>query len=97
MSNPFVKPTNANVDANLKRQYEERDEHYWHEIEALIASQSISVRDVLKNYPAFIRRRELPRLLAHWELFKLIKDLPGSVVELGVYFADQACLRLPKC
>lgn len=86
MSNPFVKPTNANVDANIKRQYEERDEYYWREIEALIASQSVSVRDVLKNYPAFIRRRELPRLLAHWELFKLIKDLPGSVVELGVYF-----------
>jgi hypothetical protein len=33
-----------------------------------------------------MRRRELPRLFAHWELFKLIKDLPGSVVELGVYF-----------
>lgn len=86
MSNPFVKPTNANVDANLQRQYEERDEYYWREIEALIATQSVSVRDVLKNYPAFIRRREFPRLLAHWELFKLIKDLPGSVVELGVYF-----------
>jgi hypothetical protein len=86
MSNTFVKPTNWNVDANLQAQYEQRDEYYWTEVEALIASQSISVRDVLRNYPAFIRRRELPRLLAHWELFKLIKDLPGSVVELGVYF-----------
>ena len=28
----------------------------------------------------------MARLLAHWEMFKLIKDLPGSVVELGVYF-----------
>ena len=88
MSNQFVKPTNANVDANLQRQYEERDEYYWREIEALIVSQSVSIRDVLKNYPAFIRRRELPRLLAHWELFKLIKDLPGSVVELGAYFGS---------
>ena len=86
MSNRFVRPTNANVDPNLQRQYEERDEYYFGEIEKLIASWSVSIRDVLKNYPAFIRRRELPRLLAQWELFKLIKDLPGSVVELGVYF-----------
>lgn len=86
--NPFIKPTNTNVDPKLKRQYEDRDEDYFREIDALIDSQSISVRDVLKNYPAFIRRRELPRLLAHWELFKLIKDLPGSVVELGVYFGS---------
>ncbi len=81
MSNPRTPTSTRTSNGN-----EERDEYYWREIEALIASKSVSVRDVLKNYPAFIRRRELPRLLAHWELFKLIKDLPGSVVELGVYF-----------
>jgi hypothetical protein len=53
MSNPFVKPTNEYVDANLKRQYEERDAYYWHEILALITSQSISARDILRKYPAF--------------------------------------------
>jgi hypothetical protein len=81
LSNPRTPTSTRTSNGN-----EERDEYYWREIEALIASKSVSVRDVLKNYPAFIRRRELPRLLAHWELFKLIKDLPGSVVELGVYF-----------
>ncbi|OEU70993.1 MAG: hypothetical protein BA863_18850 [Desulfovibrio sp. S3730MH75] len=85
MNNKYIKPTNANVDEALKEQYAERDQMYWETINGFLASSSISAEDMLKNYPAFIRRRDLPRLLAHYELFKLIKDVPGSIVELGVY------------
>jgi len=30
-------------------------------------------------------RRDLPRFLAHYELFKKVIDLPGCIVELGVF------------
>jgi len=39
----------------------------------------------LLNYLSFIRRRDLPRLLAHYEIFKQVMDLPGSIIEVGVY------------
>lgn len=85
MANRYIKPTNANADDNLKNLYADRDAAFWANVEAMVKEGSISIQDVLRNYPAFICRRDLPRLLAHYELFKLIKDVPGSIVELGVF------------
>jgi hypothetical protein len=65
--------------------YAARDAEHWGALEALISGQGFTIRDVLRHFPAYIRRRELPRLLAHYELFKQIVDLPGSILELGVY------------
>lgn len=83
--NDYVKPTNTNVDDELKAQFAEREGHFWATIRSLMDDYQLPIEDILKNYPAFIRRRDLPRMLAHYELFKLIKDVPGSIVELGVY------------
>ncbi len=44
-----------------------------------------SVEDILTNFPTFTRRVSITRFLAHYELFKKVSDLPGSVVELGVF------------
>ena len=54
-------------------------------MEQIQRSQEFGLRDILKHFPAYIRRRELPRFLAHYELFKRVVDLPGSIIELGVY------------
>jgi len=69
----------ANID------YPGRDARHWQRVEALVRSQGFCFKDVLRYFPAYVRRRELPRFLAHYELFKQIVDLPGSVVEVGVY------------
>ena len=64
--------------------YKTRDERRWQVLDKLTAEHNMSLEDVLKNFPAFLRRRELPRFLAHYELFKNIIDLPGCVLEMGV-------------
>lgn len=61
-----------------------RDARRWQELKRLCDDHELDMEYVLKNFPAFLRRRELPRFIAHYELFKHIIDLPGCVVELGV-------------
>ncbi len=64
--------------------YAKRDESYWSQLEQLIAEQEFGIADVLSDFPAYIRRRDLARLIAHYELFRNVIDLPGCIVELGV-------------
>src|ERR1035441_4370868 len=65
--------------------YPSRDARHWQRVEALVHSQEFCLKDVLRYFPAYVRRREIPRFLAHYELFKQVVDLPGSIVEIGVY------------
>ncbi len=46
---------------------------------------SISSLEVLKNFPIFSRRVTMKKFLAHYELFQKVVNLPGDIVELGVY------------
>lgn len=62
-------------------QYQERDDAFWDTIENL----PISRQEMLLHFPTFFRRREMVRFLAHYELFKQVIDLPGSIVECGVF------------
>lgn len=75
----------VNLDEQTRSRYDQRDAAYWETLERCTRDSGLTLRDILKNYPAFIQRRDLPRLLAHYELFKMIVDLPGSIVELGVF------------
>lgn len=45
----------------------------------------ISRTEIWKNFPVYTRRTYLKRFLAHYELFRMTRDLPGDIVELGVY------------
>jgi hypothetical protein len=65
--------------------YQRKDEDHWQTLESIIADGKLSLSETLINFPAFIRRREMTRLLADYDLFRMIVDLPGSIVELGVY------------
>lgn len=66
-------------------EYRRRDRRHWEVLDALFAAQGFGPREVLTNFPAYVRRRDLPRFLAHYELFKRIIDRPGSILDLGVY------------
>ena len=68
--------------------YKERDQYYWSEIEKLKESYDFSLETILKNYMAFIQRRDLPQLLAYYDLFKKVHHLPGSIVEVGVFLGN---------
>ena len=45
----------------------------------------IDRQEICRNFPIYARRVHLKRFLAHYELFRLTVDLPGDIVELGVY------------
>jgi hypothetical protein len=65
--------------------YGARDRYYWQRLEQLKEEEGMSLQDMLMNWPTYVRRRELPRFLAHYEMFKHVIDLPGCVVECGVF------------
>lgn len=68
-----------------KPDYKTRDDYYWEQLEVLMKSEGMTVKDILMMWPTYVRRREMPRFLAHYELFKQIIDVPGCIIELGVY------------
>ena len=65
--------------------YAARDAAHWAALEALVARNGFTSADLLGEFAAYVRRRDLVRFLAHYELFKLIVDLPGCIVEAGVF------------
>ena len=68
-----------------KFDYAARDKFMWEELEKMFKRHNFTYEEILRNWPAYILRRDLPRVLAHYELFKKVIDLPGCIVELGVY------------
>lgn len=68
-----------------KFDYAGRDAYHLGSLQKMFEEHNFQIADILKNWPAYILRRDLPRFLAHYELFKKTIDLPGCIVELGVY------------
>ena len=62
-----------------------RDEKALEERANFFNNKNINIEDILANFPTFTRRINITRFLAHYELYKKVSNLPGSIVELGVY------------
>ncbi len=54
-------------------------------LESLYSSTELSTFDLFRNFPVFTPRFNIARFLAHYELFKRIVDLPGVIIDLGVF------------
>jgi hypothetical protein len=54
-------------------------------LEAHFAKFDVSRREICRNFQIYTRRIFLKRFLAHYEFFRMTIDLPGDIVELGVY------------
>lgn len=80
-----VTPVKPTLDTKTRETNDAREDDHWDRLEDLIGRAGLSLREVLLDYAAFVRRRDLPRLLCRYELFKKIEHLPGSIVELGVF------------
>lgn len=61
------------------------DQTIWDRIESIAADRGHSVSDILESFPVYARRVNITRFLAHYELYRRIADLPGNIVEVGVY------------
>jgi hypothetical protein len=76
---PFDAPANQSHGASS-----EKDEAFWDGLDALLAETPHSPFHLLTHWPAYTKRITLIRFLAHYELFKNVIEMPGSIVELGV-------------
>jgi hypothetical protein len=54
------------------------------EIEAIFDASDESLEVRLENFPKYVRRSQITRFLALYEVFKQVLDVKGSVVECGV-------------
>jgi len=50
-----------------------------------IEKHKIDPLDSVKLFPVLARRQSLKRFLAHVELFKMTLEIPGDIIELGVF------------
>lgn len=73
------------IDEATRQLYEAYEKEHWDQLESLIGDANLSLKDVMLHASAFIRRRELARICSHYELFKMVEKLPGSIIELGVF------------
>ena len=71
-------------DSNLMGVSSEKDKLFWSRMEQLEEHYPHSLKHVLTHWPVYVKRVNVMRFLAHYELFKMTTDLPGSIVELGV-------------
>lgn len=51
----------------------------------VLLKKHIDDHDLMANLGSFARRMHFMKSFAHYEVFKLIADLPGDIVECGVY------------
>jgi hypothetical protein len=74
-------------DAPLSQMYgvqSEKDKLFWNEFESISVKYPHSQLHYQTHWPVYTKRILFTRFLAHYELFKMTLDLPGSIVELGV-------------
>lgn len=83
-------PKPVTADETTERAFDGRIKHGPDaEIEGLLEAHfdrfGVDRQEICRNFPIYSRRVTLKRFLAHYELFRLTVDLPGDIVELGVY------------
>lgn len=61
------------------------ERHVASEIARVFEASSDTVEQRLANFPRYVRRSHLTRLLALYELFKIVLPVKGSIVECGVF------------
>jgi len=54
-------------------------------LEELYETSELSVFEMFRNFPVFTPRYNIARFLSHYELFKKVIELPGVIIDLGVY------------
>jgi hypothetical protein len=54
-------------------------------LERLLEKSSLTEFEKFRNFPVYTPRFNLARFLSHYELFKRVCELPGVIVDLGVY------------
>ena len=85
-----VPPSPSADTLKKERQFDGRanftsDDDIEQQLEEHFARFDVSKREIWRNFQIYTRRIFLKRFLAHYEFFRMVIDLPGDIVELGVY------------
>lgn len=67
---------------------EKRDEKFWKELTQLVNENNLDIKFISENINSFTMRRHTNQTLAYYELFKKIVDVPGSILEFGVFYGN---------
>lgn len=70
--------------ANQKR-HSENDLLLYSKMEENFDLANLSVLDKLEAFPRFISKRSMARFLCKYEIYKNLVDIPGNIVECGVF------------
>jgi len=70
------------MKTNKENQYF-RDKNNFLEVAA--KNKKISLSSIADNFPKYVSRQQLSRLLVRHELFKMVLNVKGSIVECGVF------------
>lgn len=62
-----------------------KDQELEQKLALVIEKHNISPAEMLQCFPIFVRRNSLRRFLAHYDLFQRTINLPGDIVEIGVF------------
>ena len=81
-------------DASLRHEPERRQREA---LERLFERSSLSTFEMFRAFPVFTPRYTLARFLAHYELFKQVVDVPGAIVDIGVYRGASAFTWAKLC
>lgn len=54
-------------------------------IQGIFESSTDSIETRLENFPKYVRRQQLKRFLAMYEVFKRVLPVKGSIIECGVF------------
>ena len=63
----------------------EEEQQVGKEIEEIFTKCPDSVETKLESFTKYVRRQNLTRFLALYEIFKKVSDVKGSIIECGVY------------
>ncbi len=69
----------------MKKFRTEAEQQVGPNIERIFNSSPDPVEVRLENFPKYVRRQQLKRFLALYEIFKLVLPVKGSIVECGVF------------
>ncbi|MFA5903086.1 MAG: TylF/MycF/NovP-related O-methyltransferase [Desulfobacula sp.] len=54
-------------------------------LELLFEGTELTQFEMFRNFPVFAPRYNIARFLSHYEIFKKVVELPGVIIDLGVY------------
>jgi hypothetical protein len=78
----------ADMNSKTRGHYSEKELAHWKKLKELFQEYDLQPEAILQYFGAFVRRRDMPKFLANYELFKLVVGLPGSIAEVGVFLGN---------